>query len=138
MALRTTYQESRHFPSGNTPVGAPSVLPPRYIDIGTEIGAFMATLVQIDVMLATWLLGLCATLIATGVAGLWQLSNSVAKLQVTVSNWSKIFEDRFVFITAKTDEHERRIGHLEARAAINRTLIDRLVPNNHRDEGTGE
>lgn len=68
-----------------------------------------------DGALINWLLGICATLIATGIGGVWQLSTSVAKLQTTVANWSKIYEDRFVFVSMKVDEHERRIGSLEAK-----------------------
>lgn len=74
--------------------------------------------VQVDGVFVNLLLTVCAGLIAAGVGGLWKLSNSVAALQVTVSSWSKIFEDRFVFITAKVDDHEKRVGVLEGKASL--------------------
>jgi hypothetical protein len=76
--------------------------------------------------LADWVLPILAALIATGVAGLWRLSFVVAQLQVTVANWTKVFEDRFIVVTDTTRDHEKRIGKIEATTAVHHIVVDRF------------
>ncbi len=83
---------------------------------------------------ANWALGVVAVLIGAGVIGLWRLSYMVAQLQVTVSNWTKVFEDRFVVATDISREHEKRIGVAEKNVAVHQIIIDRFLPGKEGDE----
>jgi hypothetical protein len=63
--------------------------------------------------------GIIATLIATGVIGLFTLSNSVSRLDERVALWTRIYESRFERLDQEFQELRRRgaIGNGKTMAA---------------------
>ena len=60
------------------------------------------------------------TLIATGVVGVWSMSNSLSRLEERVAIWTQVGNDRMSQMNARLDQveknqrdAERRIGVLE-------------------------
>jgi len=51
--------------------------------------------------------------LVAGVAGLWAMSSSLARLEERVSNWNTIFEQRFEILDRDVRDQDRRIDALE-------------------------
>jgi len=60
-----------------------------------------------------WMMTIMAGLVAAGVAGLWQLSTSVARLDERLGNWISVSERLFNQVARDLREVDRRLDAVE-------------------------
>lgn len=66
-------------------------------------------------LLEKFALGIIATLIATGVVGLFYLAVNVGKLDERVGVWTNVYEHRMGMFETKLDRHTEQIEELYRR-----------------------
>jgi hypothetical protein len=76
-----------------------------------------------------WMMGIMATLIAVGVAGVWNMSTSVARLEERLANWVVVSERLFAQIAA--DSVRQREGLESVRDRVNN--LERVVADSLRN-----
>jgi len=69
-----------------------------------------------------WVLGIVASLIALGVAALWNLNGSFNRLDERVAVWTITFSH----MSGKLDDIGRRVGSIESEQAARGPRLDRL------------